>query len=197
MNEQTQSTITPAQLKQLMAEKSDVRLLDVRTGGEYESVHIPGSYNVPLDTFGEHAGRLATVEYPVVLVCQSGARADKACQRLTSAGKTTLTVLDGGIQGWQQAGGDVVAGTSSRWAMDRQVRFVAGGLVFLALVASVVFPWAKWIAGAVGFGLVFSAVTDTCAMGTVLSKLPYNRASGSTAAAVGNAVAQLSQPSAA
>jgi len=110
MNEMTQSTITPAQLKQLMAEHDDVRILDVRTGGEFESVHISGSYNVPLDTFGEHAGELAAIEEPVVLICQSGARADKACQRLTSAGKTTLTVLDGGIQAWCALGNDLEHG---------------------------------------------------------------------------------------
>jgi hypothetical protein len=36
-------------------------------------------------------------------------------------------------------------------------------------------PKARLLAGAVGFGLTFSAITDTCAMGNLLSRLPYNR----------------------
>jgi hypothetical protein len=34
---------------------------------------------------------------------------------------------------------------------------------------------AKWIAAAIGGGLTYAAVSNTCAMATVLSKLPYNR----------------------
>ena len=43
------------------------------------------------------------------------------------------------------------------------------------VVASVAVPKAKWLAGGVAGGLVFSAVSNTCAMASVLGKLPYNR----------------------
>lgn len=43
------------------------------------------------------------------------------------------------------------------------------------VVASTVLPPLRYLAGAVGAGLVFTALTNTCAMGNVLSKLPYNR----------------------
>jgi hypothetical protein len=59
--------------------------------------------------------------------------------------------------------------------MDRQVRFVAGSLVLAGIAASVRVPIVKWIAGGVGAGLTFSAVTNTCAMGMALSKLPHNQ----------------------
>jgi rhodanese-related sulfurtransferase len=168
-------TISVAQLRQLMLQDPLVRVLDVRTGGEFDGVHIPGSFNVPLDTLGEHATDLADIEHPVVLVCKSGARASQAHGKLTAAGKQSLHLLDGGIDAWEASGGEVVQGSSTTWALDRQVRFVAGSISLIAVVLSVLVPEAKWLAGAVGFGLAFSAATNTCAMGNVLARLPYNQ----------------------
>ncbi len=168
-------TISTEQLSALMDEDPALRILDVRTGGEFESAHIPGSYNVPLDTLGEHASDLADVQHPVVLVCQSGGRATQAHTALSGAGKQTLHILDGGMASWRAAGGDVTHGDTVRWAMDRQVRLVAGSIALAGIAASVVVPQAKWIAGGVAAGLTFSAVSNTCAMAAVLSKLPYNR----------------------
>lgn len=166
--------IDAAELRRLRAADPAIRILDVRTGGEFESVHIPGSYNVPLDTLGEHVRDLADVSHPVVLVCQSGGRASQAHESLTAAGKETLHILEGGIAGWQAADGDVVHGATVRWAMDRQVRLAAGALAAAGVLVSTRVPQAKWAAAGVGAGLVHSAVTNSCAMAAVLSKLPYN-----------------------
>jgi len=162
-------------LHELRAQDPDLRILDVRSGGEFETVHIPGSYNVPLDTLREHVRDLASVEHPVVLVCQSGGRATQAHENLTAAGKDALHILDGGIAAWDASGGEVVRGDTQRWAMDRQVRLVAGSLALTGVLASVVVPRAKWLAGGVAAGLTYSAVSNTCAMAAVLGKLPYNR----------------------
>lgn len=174
----TSETISVAELRQLRDEHPDLRILDVRTGGEFESVHIPGSLNVPLDTLGQHVKSLADVDRPVVLVCQSGGRATQAHGKLRAAGKQTLQILDGGIAAWQAGGGDVAHGQTQRWAMDRQVRLVAGSLVLGGVLASVAVPRAKWLAAAVGGGLLFSALSNTCAMGNALARLPYNRTEG-------------------
>ncbi|MDW3177428.1 MAG: rhodanese-like domain-containing protein [Acidimicrobiia bacterium] len=167
--------IDVSRLRQLRQADPDIRILDVRTGGEFETAHIPGSYNVPLDTLGEHVRDLANVDHPVVLVCQSGGRATQAHEKLTAAGKHTLHILEGGMSSWQESGGDVVRGDTERWAMDRQVRLVAGSLVVAGVAASIAVPGAKWLAAAVGSGLTFSAVSNTCTMGDLLSKLPYNQ----------------------
>lgn len=167
--------VDASELRQLRDEEPNLRILDVRTGGEYETVHIPGSYNVPLDTLGEHVKDLADVEHPVVLVCQSGGRASQAHDKLATAGKHTLRILEGGMASWQAAGGDVVHGATERWAMDRQVRGVAGAIVVIAMALSTKIPGAKWIAGGVGAGLTYSAVSNTCAMAAMLAKLPYNK----------------------
>ncbi len=168
------STIHASELRQLLLDDPDTHILDVRTGSEFRSVHIPGSFNVPLDMLAEHRRDLANVEHPVVLVCQSGGRATTAQEHLTAAGKSNLRVLTGGIGAWQTSGGDVVRG-DEKWALERQVRLVAGSMVLGAILASLRFPAAKFLAGGIGFGLSFAALTNTCAMGMALTKLPYNR----------------------
>ncbi len=168
------TTIHASELRHLRQADPELRILDVRTGGEFESVHIPGSYNVPLDTLAEHVARVADLEHPVVLVCQSGARASTAQEHLNRAGKANLRVLEGGIGGWMAAGGDTAKGRET-WALERQVRGVAGSIVLASILTSLKFPRFRFLAGGVGFGLAFSAVTNTCAMGMLLSKLPYNR----------------------
>jgi rhodanese-related sulfurtransferase len=164
------------ELAELMQSRADVRLLDVRTPGEYESAHIPGAYNVPLDTLGEHAAEIrATVDEPVVLICQSGARAKRAEEALKDCTMTNLHVLEGGMNGWMAAGQSVNRG-ATRLSLERQVRIAAGALVATgALLALAVNPLWAILPAFVGSGLVFAGVTDTCGMAMLLAKLPYNR----------------------
>jgi rhodanese-related sulfurtransferase len=170
----TTSTVDANELRRIRVADPEVRIIDVRTPGEYETAHIAGSYNVPLDQLAEHAAELAALDHPVVLVCQSGARATKAMDQLAAAGKGNMRLLTGGIGAWQTAGCDVVR-RSERWTLERQVRLVAGSIVLLAVIASIWVPAARFVAGFVGAGLTFAAVTNTCAMAMVLTKLPYNR----------------------
>lgn len=168
-------TIDAQQLRELMRTDPTIRILDVRTGGEFDTVHIPGAYNVPLNTLAEHVNDLATVHQPVVLVCKSGARAGQAHTKLIDAGKQHLHLLEGGMDAWEAQGGDVVRGGGTKWALDRQVRLVAGTIALIGILTSIFMPKAKWLAGGVAAGLTFSAVTNTCAMGNALLRLPYNR----------------------
>jgi rhodanese-related sulfurtransferase len=164
-----------------MADPDAVTILDVRSPAEFETRHIAGSYNVPLDLVGEHAAQLAVrLDRKVVLVCQSGVRADQARQRLAAAGMDNLHVLKAGVPGYDAAGGQVVHGRP-RWALERQVRLLAGGLVLAGVVASRWTPKAALLAGGIGTGLTASALTDTCTMGRLLSALPYNRGTQSNA----------------
>ncbi len=180
----TADTIDSVELRRLMRDDPRLRILDVRTGGEFETVHIPGSYNVPLATLREHVADLADVEHPVVLVCQSGGRATQAQTSLIGAGKRAVHILDGGMSSWLADGGDVIRSSSERWAMDRQVRLTAGTITLVAILASAFVPKAKWIGAGVAGGLVFAAVSNTCAMASVLAKLPYNRGKGCDIAGV-------------
>lgn len=51
--------IQPHDLEELMAQRATIRMIDVRTPGEFESAHLPGAYNVPLDALPEHAAEIA------------------------------------------------------------------------------------------------------------------------------------------
>lgn len=171
----TQSVkISPAELKQMLEEHPDLRIVDVRSGAEYEAMHIKGTYNLPLTDLPDVAPQVASLDAPLVLVCQSGVRAAQAEQVLAKHGCTRVKILDGGVNAWAKAGYEVNRGRQV-WALERQVRFVAGLIVATAILASIWVPWTKWIAGAIGFGLVFAAVTNTCAMGSLLMRLPFNK----------------------
>lgn len=163
-------------------------VMDVRSAAEYEALHIRGSYHVPLPILSEHTEQLVRQldssqtpgtpdeAMPVVLVCQSGVRAEQARQRLVAAGFDHARVLDGGVPAYTAAGGDVVRGRRT-WALERQVRLAAGSLVLVGLVAGrYLSPKARLLATGVGAGLTFSALTDTCAMGRLLSRLSINQA---------------------
>lgn len=168
--------IHAGELAHLLATSPNVRLLDVRTPAEYETAHIRGAYNVPLDLLGEHGPEIrASVAEPVVLVCQSGQRARKAEVALRSAGMLNLHMLDGGVNAWSAAGQPLVRG-AERLSLERQVRIASGGLAALGgLLALTVNPLFAIVPAFVGSGLVFAGVTNTCAMAMLLLRLPYNR----------------------
>jgi rhodanese-related sulfurtransferase len=178
----------------LLARAAPLTILDVRTPAEFASVHIPSSYNVPLDLLPEHASTISSVVgEPVVLVCRSGARARQAEQALRSANLPRLHVLDGGLSAWEAAGLPVNRGRQ-RWSLERQVRGVAGTLVLVgALGGLLVSPPLGLLAVGVGAGLAFSAITDTCGMALLLGKLPYNRGAGCDVGAVLRDVASRRQ----
>jgi rhodanese-related sulfurtransferase len=175
-------TSTPVQTRSLDVQTLKARLetddapriLDVRTPGEFENAHIPGAYNVPLDNLREHRSELRRhLDQDVVLVCQSGGRATQAEGALAEVGMPGLRVLEGGMAAWQSADAPVNRGAQT-WELERQVRLVAGGIVLSSILGSAVFPRLKWVAGGVGGGLTFAALSNTCAMGMALAKMPWN-----------------------
>jgi rhodanese-related sulfurtransferase len=169
------STIEPGQLRELLDSGRSARLLDVRTPAEFQTVHIPGSYNVPLDLLREHRDEIVKhLEHDVVLVCRSGQRAAHAQETLRSAGLGNVHILDGGITAWQGKGFDVNRG-AQRWDLERQVRLVAGSIVFTSILGSIAVPKLKLLAAGMGGGLALAAWSNSCVMGMLLSRLPYNR----------------------
>lgn len=186
------NTINAVELRSLIDAGEEVRLVDVRTGGEFENGHIAGSYHVPLDALKEHRDEFLHVDAPVVLVCQSGGRAAQAADGLADAGMKNVRILEGGISQWIVGGGAVQSG-QPRWTLERQVRLVAGGIVLSSIVASVAAPRARFVAGAVGAGLVGAALTNTCAMGNLLSRLPYNKGATCDVRAVVRQLADTTQ----
>ncbi len=180
------TAITSAELNERIASQTPLRILDVRTPAEFETAHIDGSYNVPLDVLSSHGSDVAERldgGDDLVLVCRSGQRASQAAELLQRTGVSGGRILRNGITEWESQGFEVNRG-AERWDLERQVRLVAGSVVLSAVVGSVAIPRLKWLAAAIGGGLTFAAVSNTCAMGTALSKLPYNRGVSSDAETV-------------
>ena len=181
----TPSIVDVATLRELMV-GGGPRLIDVRTPGEFAAGHIEGAYNVPLDLLREHRAELRDhLDEHVVLICQSGNRAAEA---LAAVGLPNLRLLAGGIAAWEAAGAPVRR-ARRRWDLERQVRLTAGTLVLVAVLVGTVFPPVTWLAALVGGGLTLAALTDTCLMGMLLAKLPYNRGPRITVEAVVAALA--------
>lgn len=188
MTASSRAVVNSADLQVLLASSAPPRILDVRTPGEFGTVHIAGAYNVPLDLLREHRDEIrAHLDDEVVLVCQSGQRATQAQETLRAAGLANVHILDGGMAAWE-AGGFAVNRGAQRWDLQRQVRFVAGTIVALSILASILVPGLQWIAFAMGAGLAVAAATNTCLMGMMLAKLPYNRGPACDAQSI---VAQL------
>jgi rhodanese-related sulfurtransferase len=169
------ATIDSHTLRERLSSSAPPRIIDVRTPGEFDTAYIAGAYNVPLDLLREHRDEIIShLDEHVVLVCRSGHRATQAEETLRNAGLANVHILDGGITAWQARGFAVNQG-AQRWDLERQVRLVAGSIVLTSILASVAAPKLKWVAAAIGGGLTFASLTNTCAMGMALSKLPYNR----------------------
>lgn len=85
--------------------RSNALVLDVREPVEFAAGHIIGARNIPLGRLAERRKEIERYKArPVILVCQSGARAGKACGELAREGFAEASVLDGGMAAWQQAG---------------------------------------------------------------------------------------------
>jgi len=169
--------ISPDELADLLASRP-VALLDVRTAAEDETAHIPGSTRVSLDELHADTDAVAALlPDHAIVVCRSGTRAELACQVLAGTARNDLRILDGDIQAWHRVGGEV-ARDREHWDLERQVRLVADSLV---------------LTGGVGAGLEFAATTNTCAVGPLLAKLPYNRSAASETPRIAQRFAQLAR----
>lgn len=163
-------------LQDALSKGADCQVIDVREPGEFASEHIEGSINLPLSQL-KTKGRVEVRPYAnqrLYLLCKTGNRACHAAEELSDIGD--IYVVEGGLSAWSQAGGRVVQGLSKIWSLDRQVRFSVGSLVLSGLILGwLVHPYFFAISLFVACGLILSALTDTCLMLQILSKMPWNQ----------------------
>lgn len=152
-----------------------VHLVDVRTPAEYRALHADGAHLMPLDQLDPAAVAASVPAGATIhLLCKSGGRAKLAAQKLAEAG-CPCVVVEGGTEAWAGAGLPVVRGKAAM-SLERQVRIVAGLLVFVGVVLGyTVHPYCFGLSGFVGAGLTVAGITDTCMMGMLIAKMPWNR----------------------
>ncbi|WP_165253364.1 rhodanese-like domain-containing protein [Paludisphaera soli] len=172
------ATITPRELHELRRAGRAAELIDVRTPAEYREVHAEAARSIPLDRLDPQAvmaGREGPDAGPLYVICRSGSRAKKACEAFQAAGFPDVVNVEGGTQAWEQAGLPVVRGEKTM-SLERQVRIAAGSLVVLGTaLGAFVHPAFLGLSGFVGAGLVFAGLTDTCGMGMLLARMPWNQ----------------------
>lgn len=172
-------TIKPKELAKIHEEQG-VKLIDVRTPAEFREIHAPIAVNIPLDKLDvKHIQERQNGNgaEPVYVICQSGNRSTRACQKLIEAGITNVVSVEGGTSAWDQLGLPVNRGKKTI-SLERQVRIAAGFLVLTgALLGMFVNPWFSGLSAFVGAGLMFAGITDTCGMAMLLAKMPWNQVS--------------------
>lgn len=185
----TMNTISPQNLAEIVGSGTKVELIDVRTPVEYREVHVSFARNVPLDQLDAAAIAAggSSSGQPLYVICRSGSRGQQACMKLQAAGATGVINVEGGTMAWEKAGLPVVRGKKSI-SLERQVRIAAGILVLTgAILGAFVSPWWIGLSAFVGAGLAFAGITDTCAMGMLIARMPWNQVRGDSDAGAGPA----------
>ena len=177
LNALNSTLISSQELAEIRKAGKRIELIDVRTPVEYREVHVEFAQNIPLDQLDPQAvmqARNGSQGEPLYFVCRAGSRGEKACDKFRQAGYTNVVNVDGGTSACEQTGLPLVRGKKAI-SLERQVRIAAGALVLLGAVLSwLVHPALIGLSAFVGAGLIFAGITDTCGMGVLLARMPWN-----------------------
>jgi rhodanese-related sulfurtransferase len=162
-------------------------LFDVREPDEHARERIEGATLNPLSRFD--AARVSpSPGRSVILHCKSGKRSAEAWRLAAStlpAGAAVYS-LKGGIEGWKAAGlPTVVNRRAPALSVMRQVQITIGvGVLAGCALAWFVHPGFIGVPAFFGAGLAFAGATGTCALATLIGKMPWNRAGGGASCSV-------------
>ncbi|MEQ8821741.1 MAG: rhodanese-like domain-containing protein [Sumerlaeia bacterium] len=170
-------TLSPQVTSERLKADAKARLIDVRTPAEFETEHATGALSIPLDTIDAEKLKAATPDgAPAYIICQSGARARKACDKLAAAGAENLVLVEGGTEAWKAAGLPTVKGRQTL-PLIRQVHITVGSLILIgSALGFFVHVGFFAIPAFAGAGLLFAGLTGFCGMAMVLGKMPWNQA---------------------
>lgn len=181
----TMKTISPRQLADLNLDKLEI--IDVRTPVEFREFHATTARNIPLDRLDPDEvmqQRNGSADEQLYVICRSGARGAKAQKMFQDAGYESVVNIEGGAEAWAANGLPVVRGRKAI-SLERQVRIAAGFLVLVgAILAAFIHPYWIGLPAFVGAGLMFAGITDSCAMGMLIAKMPWNQVRDETGCTV-------------
>jgi rhodanese-related sulfurtransferase len=96
-------TLSAAGAVQLMNREKAV-VIDVSDAEEFAAGHVTNSKNVPLNQLDEKlAGLVKNKEIPLILVCTSGIRSNRAVATAKKLGFANVQALAGGLKAWREA----------------------------------------------------------------------------------------------
>src|SRR6185436_8875214 len=97
--------INVAELNQMLAEKPNLQVLDVRRPGEYEGGHVPHAVASPLSSLTMSVSGLGfDPAKQTAVICAGGYRSSAATSLLQQQGFTNLLNVAGGTGAWINAG---------------------------------------------------------------------------------------------
>jgi rhodanese-related sulfurtransferase len=91
--------ISALALKDKLARKEPLFLLDVREPHEFAYAHIEGSVSIPLSLLPLRRKELNTV-HEIVVICHYGMRSQQAANYLDKQGFEKVFNLQGGVAAW-------------------------------------------------------------------------------------------------
>lgn len=156
-------------------------ILDVRSDDEFQLEHIEWSIDIPLSKIERSAERIAKLlEWKKVLImCRSGRRSELAYDILKKyLSDKDIEVYKGGIVKYKTKFPEQVHSHNKKLFIPlmRQVQVVAGGLILLWVILSLVFHTGFiFISGFVWAWLLFAWLTWFCGMARMLKLLPFNK----------------------
>ena len=149
------------------------QLINARSENEFQTGHIPGALNYPLERVLDKANEFDR-ETLSVLVCESGARV-KSAYRLLAELLPCLAVLEGGSSGWNSLNHAGATEVSTVWNIERQIRITAGHLISTGAFVGLFWTPAILLALFVRGALVVTVLINWCGMGILVGKLLWNR----------------------
>jgi rhodanese-related sulfurtransferase len=79
-------------------------VVDVREPEEYAAGHVTGAKNVPLNQLDEKLGAaVKNKSVPLLLICTTGARAQRAVATAKKLGYEQAQAVAGGLKSWKEA----------------------------------------------------------------------------------------------
>lgn len=82
----------------------DAVFVDVREEKEFKRGHVPSSRHLPVGQMQKRLNELEKYrERPIIAVCETGMRSQRACAILRKSGFNRVYNLTGGLGAWQKA----------------------------------------------------------------------------------------------
>ncbi|NNG06499.1 MAG: thiosulfate sulfurtransferase [Desulfobacteraceae bacterium] len=110
-------TITPVQLKDMLHDKEELALLDLREQGAFSKEHQLFACCIPLSHLELKLRDLVPRQTTRIVLVDQGKPdelrlAERGAERLTSWGYSSVAILEGGIEGWRTAGYELFSGVN-------------------------------------------------------------------------------------
>ena len=104
----TVSTRSFAQIRQALLDQEEVALVDVREEAPFAESHPLFAANIPLSKLElEVYARIPRRDTQVTVYDNGEGLASRAAERLIALGYTRVSLLEGGLEGWRKAGGEL------------------------------------------------------------------------------------------